>query len=324
MGYRVKTILSRHASSLYWIGRYQERAEQIARLLQVKYFSTMDSTMSSHRELILRSMLFSTSGAVAGDTVLEEGEVLHQIALDRSSQTSIWHCIHEARENTKGVRNLISNELWETLNKNFHFIEGFNTDYLKTRGLYEFTHGVQENSSTFHAKLASTLLHDNVWSFVNLGIYIERVHQIARGILNTLIDVKTLHTKEENLAIESYQWLLTLNTFEATDMTKLIFKTSAQQDNTCEFLITNPQFPRSMTFCFDRINTLISNIKNAPKQMGLEKQSLEFRSAKTTAYLSYLDYSDIHNDLISFLNHMLQEVVILNDWISKDFFESKQ
>lgn len=314
-------MLSRHASSLYWLGRYQERAEYLARHLQVKYFSTMDSTTKEYRDITLRSILFTSSGVVPEYKEYNESDVIWDVALNPNSQTSIYYYVKEVRENTKAIRNLVSNELWESVNKNYHFVNNFNSDYLKARGLYEFTHGVQENAASFHAKLDSTLLHDNVWAFIRLGVYLERIYQITRGLINTLIDIKALSGQKENQSLENYLWLITLQTLEATDMTKKIFNSSIQRSNTCEFLITNLDFPKSISFGFAQVNEILKKIKNSQEQINFDKTSLEFRGAKIASTLKYLDYAEIADSIDPFLENTLQEIIVLNDLIHQNFFD---
>lgn len=316
-------MLSRHASSLYWLGRYQERAEYLARHLQVKYFSTIDSTMTEYRDLTLRSILYMSSGIARENRPYDEGDILWEVAINMDSQTSILNYLKEVRENAKGVRNLISNEIWEATNKNYHFAYNFNSEYLKSRGLYEFTHGVQENAASFHAKLESTLLHDNVWAFIKLGVEIERVYQVIRSLNNTLIDIKALIGENENETIENYQWLTTLQTLEAVDMTRKIFNKSVKRDNTCEFLISNKEFPRSILFCFEQVRSIILKIKNSPLDISHKPKSLEYKVAKISSELQYLEYDQISGSLDEFLSKMMNKVIVINDLIHEDFFDYK-
>ncbi|UXX78626.1 alpha-E domain-containing protein [Reichenbachiella carrageenanivorans] len=324
MGYRIKTILARHASSFYWLGRYQERAEFLARYLQVKYFSTMDSNMIEYRDLTMRSISYMATGIPPQEEGLKETDIIWNVAINPQSTTSILYYLKEVRENTKGVRNLISNELWESVNKNFHFANNFNSDYLKSRGLYEFTHGVQENSDSFHAKLDSTLLHDNVWAFVKMGIYLERIYQTTRGLMNTFIDIRALRGEHENLTVENHQWLMMLNAMEATDMTRKLFKTSVQQSNSCQFLIFNLEFPRSIAHGFSKINELLCKINDTQDFNHLAKDSLQFKSAKIASQMRYSDYCEIENGVEKYLEYIMSQVFIFNDLIHKEFFDYKK
>ncbi|MEM0941373.1 MAG: alpha-E domain-containing protein [Bacteroidota bacterium] len=315
-------MLSRHASYLYWTGRYQERADYLARYLQVKYFSTMDSTLLDYKDFSLRSILFMTSGTIPTKEMMSnEGDVLWEIALNPESSTSIISYVNAVRDNMQGVRNLISNEIWESVNKNYHFTNNYNPEYFRTRGLYEFTHGIQENITSFHAKLDSTILHDDAWAFIKIGIEIERIYQVSRCLINTLIDIKALKKEGQSQAMENYHWLVTLSTLEATDMTRKLFRKTAQLENTCEFLISNLDFPRSISFCFDSFNSLVRKIKNSSVQLNEDKNSLEFKGSKIASYLKYLDYSEDNIDINKLLDYIQSQVMVLNDIIHKEFFD---
>lgn len=282
----------------------------------------MDSTLLDYRDFTLRSVLFMSKGATSTQAMVEdEGDVLWEVALNPESSTSIISYINSVRSNVKGVRNLVSNELWESANKNYHFANNFSSEYLKTRGLYAFTHGVQENITSFHAKLESTILHDNVWAFIKLGIYIERIYQVSRSLINTLIDIRSLQKEGQSQAIENYQWSITLNTLEAIDMTRKLFKKTPRQSNTCEFLISNLDFPRSISFCFAEFNALVRKIKNSADAINDNKASLEFKGAKIASYLKYLDYQEDPVEINDLLNTIQEQVMVLNDIIHKEFFE---
>jgi uncharacterized alpha-E superfamily protein len=312
-------MLSRQASSLYWIGRYQERTEYITRFIDVKYLSTMDSTIIDYQNFVLRSIKFMVTGNAFADSKYEP-DILWKVSLDKNAPTSIISYVTAVRENTKGIRNLISNELWEVVNKNYHFVQNFSGEYLKTRGLYEFTHQVEENASLFHAKLESTLLHDNAWAFIKLGIYVERAYQITRILINTLSDIKALKVENENPTVENHQWVTTLNVLEALDMTKKLFKKGVNEDIACEFLITNLDFPRSIASSLDKCCKTIKKIKNGTEINQLDRDSLIYKTAKLAATIKYLDYQNKEIDTNELLSNTLKELAKLNDSIQKEFF----
>ena len=313
-------MLSRQANSLYWIGRYEERVGYLARFFQVKYFSTMDSPMIDYREQALKSIQFTAAGKFLNSEEIDEGEILWDVTLNSDSTTSIISYVTAIRENTKGIRNIVSNELWENVNKNYHFVNNYSSDYLKSRGLYEFTHGVQEHAAAFYAKVDNTLLHDDVWAFIKLGMYVERAYQITRILINTIADVNSAKIENDNPAFENYQWLTTLNVLEATDMTRKLFKQSIQQSNTCEFLITNLDYPRSIAFCLSQANKLIRKIKHVSDIQHLERSSVEFKISKLSADTKYLNYKFIDHKLYDYLNSGLAQLVILNNLIHEEFF----
>ena len=161
-------MLSRHASSLFWLGRYQERTEFNARFLEVNYFATMDSAALNLHNSTMRSILFMSTGTAPSNTEYNEGDVIWEVSMNPNSDTSIITYVNQVRENAKSVRNLISNELWETINKNYHFVNSFPVEHLRTRGLHEFTHKIQENAGLFESKLTNTLLHNETWKYLKL------------------------------------------------------------------------------------------------------------------------------------------------------------
>lgn len=282
----------------------------------------MDATFMEYRDFNLRSIYFMCTGNTPSKEVLNhEGDALWDITLNPESATSIIRYVNEVRNNVQSIRNLVSNELWETVNKNYHFANSFNSEYLKTRGLHEFTHGIQENIYLFNAKLEDTLMHDDFWAFIKIGIYIERIHQVSRSLINTMIDIRSLQNKGQNETIENYQWAILLNTLEATDMTRRMFTSTVQQENTCKFLISNLEFPRSISFCLANFNTLIRKIKNTPFQTNHDVASLEFKGAKIATYLKYLDYNKDVQDMDDLLNHIQEQVIEINEKIHQDFFD---
>lgn len=315
-------MLSRHASSLYWLGRYQERTEFVARYLEVHYFSNMDSSMSEFRDFSMRSILFMATGIPCSDKEYDEGDLLWNVALNRDSDSSILSNVTAVRNNAKAVRNLISSEMWETINKNYLFADSFSPSHLKTRGLYEFTQRIQENAGVLESKITNTLLHNETWRFIKSGVYIERTFQILRTIQNTISDINALKAGKENPALENFHWSLCLKVLEAADMTRKILKTTTYKDIACEFLISNVDFPKSIAYSLSRIKSHLGYL-NPQNAKHLDRNSLSFKVSKLSGNIKYLDYLDIKNDLETFLIAIQKEIAQLNSLMHEEFFEAK-
>ena len=117
-------MLARVANNLFWMGRYIERSEHVARYLNVNYFSSLDAPneLSQSRQFVLRSLLFMASDPVTDPNIeLDEGQVLFDIALNKEKPDSIINYLQYARENANSARDLISTELYESLNKFYHY-----------------------------------------------------------------------------------------------------------------------------------------------------------------------------------------------------------
>ncbi|WP_372945343.1 alpha-E domain-containing protein, partial [Muriicola sp.] len=172
-------MLARVANNLFWMGRYIERSEHIARYMHVNYFSSLDAPheISRSRQFVLRSMLRMAGEPVPGEgEELQEEEVLYKLALDPSNPFSIISNVRSTRENANSARDLISTELYESINKFYHFVLKYPVDHYKQKGLYDFSVNIIEMSSILRARIRSTLLHDEVYAIILLGVNLERAN----------------------------------------------------------------------------------------------------------------------------------------------------
>ena len=183
-------MLARVANNLFWMGRYIERAEHLARYLNVNYFSSLDAPneKSQSRELVLHSLLFMANGPVPKDYELTEQNVFFDIGLNKDVPYSIINCVKYARENANGARDLISTELYESLNKFYHFVLNYDADFFVKKGLYDFSTQVAESTAVLRGKIRGTLLHDEVYAIIMLGVNIERATQVVRIIQSKYYD----------------------------------------------------------------------------------------------------------------------------------------
>ncbi len=167
------------------MGRYIERSEHIARYLNVNYFSSLDAPnqLSQSRQFVLRSMLFMVGDPAKEESAqLDEEKVLYQIGLDVDFPFSIINNVKYARENANSARDLISTELYEAINKFYHFVLNYNAETFMKSGLHDFTTNVAEMTAVLRGKIRGTLLHDEIYSIIMMGVNIERATQIIRMI----------------------------------------------------------------------------------------------------------------------------------------------
>ena len=122
------------------------------------------------------------NGPVDEEYELTEQNVFYDIGMSSEQPFSILNSIKYARENANGARDLISTELYESINKFYHFVLSYDSDYFVTKGLFDFTTQVAESTSIIRAKIRGTLLHDEVYAIIMLGVNIERATQVVRII----------------------------------------------------------------------------------------------------------------------------------------------
>lgn len=310
-------MLARVANSLYWTGRYIERSEHLARYLKVQYFSTLDAPMTQNKDFVLKSILNMYGIGVEVDELVDEQEVLVEVGLNAKNPASLISTVFAARENARSIRYTISAELWEVINQYYHFMKDYSPDFYKTRGLYDFTVGAAKHCSIIRSYLDHTLIHDDIWVFINVGIYLERAAQIVRIFRSKLHDIDVLSEDGNNQPLRRYQWTITLKVLEAFDMHRRTYRKPQMETSVYEFLLSNPAFPRSVAFNLGKINELLSYLSfSAPP-----KDPLFFKAGKLASHFRYLEAREIKNDLQGFLEEALEEIYALHSLIDQKYFQ---
>jgi uncharacterized alpha-E superfamily protein len=311
-------MLARVANSLYWTGRYIERSEHLARYLKVQYFSMLDAPMSQNKDFILQSIMTMYGLDFEPEAPLDEPAVLLQLGLDAENPTSLLSTIFAARENARSVRYTISTELWEVINQYYLFVREYSAEYYQSRGLYDFTVSVAKHCAIVRSYLDHTLVHDDVWVFIELGIHLERAAQIARILNSKLHDIEVITGNAANIPLRRYQWTITLKVLEAFDMHRRVYRKAQTQPSVIEFLTSNIHFPRSIAYNLHRIYELVQRLETA----DTDKKSVRFKAGKLSGYFSHLEYSEIKDDLPGFLNQSLDQIYGLHTLIDNKYFQT--
>lgn len=312
-------MLARLAESLYWMGRYLERVEHLARYLKVQYFSTMDAPIELPRFFVSTSLI-NVAGSemeIEEDTIDED--ILFEVALNTENPNSIISCIIKCRENAQAIRPSISSELWESINSLYHFAKSYDTGIFKNTGLYDFTTKTLSFASMFKALVNGTMLHDESWHFIRLGNHIECTTQINRILSNKVFDIERLSIDHEiKKPLENYQWVTTLIILEGLDVSRKIYKKAPNKTTTSEFLISNTQFTRSLAYNFEYCHHFIKLLSNSESNT-YNKNSLEFKCAKLAADYKFIELSNEHN-LELFLEETNDKISDLHRLIDQNFF----
>ncbi|NJC27651.1 alpha-E domain-containing protein [Neolewinella antarctica] len=310
-------MLARIANSLYWTGRYLERSEHLARYLGVQYFSMLDAPMSQSRDFTLTSIInmYGLSDVQTGE--LKETDVLRSAAMDYDSPLSIRSTVQLARENARVARHVISTELWEAIN-GFHLnMQRVDPEFFLTHGLHDFTTDVGRNCAIVRARIDDTLLHDETWIFIKLGIHIERVIQVMRILDSKLHDIDLMTDRGENRALRQYQGTVILKIVEGFDMHKKLYQHLLTPKTTIDFLVGHPNFARSLTYNMKAVTDLLKRMEASESR---KPNKLLFKSGKIFSGFRYLEYEDVKSDIGGYLNDSLTEVYALHDAIVANYF----
>ncbi|HSH55167.1 MAG TPA: alpha-E domain-containing protein [Methylotenera sp.] len=258
-------MLSRTADHLYWMARYIERAENMARVLDVTYnMSLVPNAAVSEAALWLPALEISGNVEAydeAHDDYTATG-VIHYLAMDTNNPSSIYNTLRSARENARSVRVAMTSETWENINALWLEFEQFIGQDLAKQGLREFCDWVKARSHLFRGVCFGTMLRDDAFSFVRLGTFIERADNTAR-----LLDVKyhLLLPSEEEVggAVDYYEWSAVLRSVSAFQAYQKIFSDTIEPWRVAELLVLRRDMPRSLHACFDEITPILDELSGA-------------------------------------------------------------
>ncbi len=310
-------MLSRTASTLYWMSRYVERAENSARILDVAYrmsLLTKDPDLQDQEwfaPLNITGTLFPFSGR---HSIVCAKEVLHFLALDPDNPSSIYNCSRQARENARAVRGTITSEMWEVLNATWLEMQNMDEDRLYARGISAFFDWVKERSHLFRGVTFGTIRRDEAFQFHRLGTYMERGDNTAR-ILDVKYHVLLPSVTDVGGAVDYYQWSAVLRSVSAFESYRKVYRDTITPLRIAELLMLRDDIPRSMRFCMRDVYKILVDVENrtsaeATRQAGEINASLQFGRM-----------SDIFNTgLHEYLTDFLAATDKLGDEINRSFF----
>jgi uncharacterized alpha-E superfamily protein len=330
-------MLARVANSLYWMGRYLERTEHLSRYLRVQYFTSQDAPKSQTLDFVLSSIanmvgllmephLFQQSqvqGAQEQNQALhwDEAAFLYEVALNPQQPLSILSCLASARENARSMRNAISTELWSVINSYYLLLRDYPVEQFKTSGLYDLSTRAEERCAVIRGYVDATLIHDETWALIRLGVHMERTIQIARILSCKLYDVFRLTQGEENPAVADYNYAITLKLLEAFDMNRRTYHTALNRNDMVEFLLQNELFPRSIAFNLKQVRYFLKIVSG--KKL-IEEGSPEQKIKELGAYLQQQKIAEMSNlDLQNLCDYILREVFASHSLIQQVYFQLK-
>ncbi|MDP3913506.1 MAG: alpha-E domain-containing protein [Bacteroidota bacterium] len=309
-------MLSRVANNLYWMGRYIERADHLARYSNANYFSTLDAPIlkAYDRSFVLESMLFM-AGIFDMEKVVER-DVLFRIGLDQKNTNSILSNVTFARENARGARNVISTELWEAINKYYHLTTNYPQKTYLTTGLYTFNQMVLDQTSIVSSKIYGTLLHDGEWAMILIGMHIERAIQIIRIINSKLNDIYKIEQSGHPITEMSFEWTNLLRCLDSFDMNRKFYRTIPARETVLEFLMLNQNCPRSISYSLKGIRRYEEKIS---QNENSESNSISFKIRKLSEQYRYLSFDEYKDDIYGLLNRTQAKIIEIASELEKKY-----
>ena len=254
-------MLSRVADSLYWTSRYLERAEHTARLVDVGLNLMLDQSAAAVERRWGR-LLDSLHAPPQLTSSSDAHHIAQAMTFDLDNETSIAACIAAARENLRQVREQISSEMWEQLNRLFLQVRETRIEDIWNVSTHEFFRSVKEGAHLFQGITDATMNHGEGWQFIQVGRYIERAGSTA-----TLLDAYTgesLAADGSETAQRSYlDWVGLLKACTAFEAYCKVYTADLRPERIVEFLLLNPDCPRSVRFAADAVQSAFAAIAEA-------------------------------------------------------------
>ncbi len=251
-------MLSRVADSLYWMSRYLERAEHTARLLGVNLTQMLDQTPESSERRWDRLLMSLRTGTPNGGPH-DAYSITNALTFDASNDASIAALVTAARANARQVREQISTEMWEQLNRLYLKIGRSNMDEIWHAEPYEFFLIVKERAQFFHGVTDATMTHGEGWQFIQVGRFLERAC-ITADLLDVYFQAFAETQNHSTELIDYMEWVALLKSCTSFEAYCKVYTANIQPHAVAEFLLLNAESPRSVRFAAEMIQTALQAI----------------------------------------------------------------
>ena len=256
-------MLGRTANDLFWLSRYIERAENMARLTEVGYRIVLLPRENSNRHHEEWRSTLQSAGCADGYfekyEELNTRDVVNYLLFDADNPSSVYSCLATARHNARAQRTALTREMWESLNSSWISFCDFKSDRIGPNELPAILDFVKDRSALFRGSMLNTILRNDTFYFSQLGTFLERADNTAR-----IIDVKYFlllpQTELVGGKVDSFQWATILRSVSAHRSYRWVYKENYKPWRIAEYLILNEQMPRSLRSCYMEIETALGDL----------------------------------------------------------------
>ena len=319
-------MLAREADAMFWIGRYVERAEATARIVDVQYHSELEGAFPlAQTGESDPSALWGPILAISGDADLfaalyadnqVERNVLDFFAFCRDHPNSILSCVIRARENARGVRELISSEMYESLNMFFLEATRWDVDKILETSPHSYFSQIKSASLLFHGITARTMPRDEAWAFLDCGMFLERADKTAR-----ILDVKyhiLLDPAQLGGTLDQHQWIAVLKSVGACEAFRKANRLGITPGKVVSYLVRNPAFPASIAYSITSLDRALRQIGGTKGQPAVNRA--ERLVGRLRADLSFITTDEIIDQgLHQFLDQVQVRCIEIGNAISEAY-----
>lgn len=319
-------LLSRVAENLYWMSRYVERAENLARLLRVGFYLELDAAELAREggdgpvDSLLSILGCRDAYAASGGTG-DGADVLNFLTFDRQNPQSVLRLVAAARENARGTQETVSAEAWSHVNRLYLYLSGPRAQRRFRSSPARFFDAVKRACILFGGLIDSTLPRTETFHFLQVGRYLERVDVMSRVLLARAPALCPTGPDERNLSLGLVHWTSLLRSCSAYEAYLRTYHDRIDPLHVVRYLVLDPDFPRSVRFGVARCRKSLHAVAGGE---GDEFSSeAERRLGRLDSDLRYLDVDEIfERGLPAFLTSVQDACGRIGDEIHHAFFAS--
>lgn len=311
-------MLSRVAEAMFWMSRYVERAESVARFIDVNFNLVLDLAVESAAQW---QPLINTTGDHAEFARRYDGptreSVIRFLAFDRDNPNSVISSVRAARQNARSIREAISSPMWEQLNMFYLMMSGAASDPAVLASPQDFFAEAKNASHLFRGIADVTMSRNEGWHFYRLGQMLERADKTAR-----ILDVKYFmllpSVADVGTPVDDIQWSAVLRSCGGLEMYRKRWR-RITPERVVEFLVLDREFPRAIHYCLTRADESLHAISSSPT--GSYTNRAEQRLGQLRSEFSYAHVQDIMIEgLHDFLDGLESKLNVVGDAIFETFF----
>jgi uncharacterized alpha-E superfamily protein len=253
-------LLSRYAEDIFWIARYIERAEDLARILDVNETFSRDSRGGQNWQSVLE--IYRDEARFFQDHASATAEnVIHFYTLDARNPTSILSALRMARENARAMRPLISTEMWTQINIFYNRLQALGPQEITEPRLARFCQFVKEGCQTHTGITEGTFYRDEGWCFYQIGRQIERADQTTR-LLDTKYHLLLPSVDQVGTPVDASRWNALLRSAAGYHAFRKVHPRGMTPADVAAFLLFHRAFPRSVVACVSEISERLTELRS--------------------------------------------------------------
>ncbi|NNG95883.1 alpha-E domain-containing protein [Gordonia araii] len=299
-------MLARNADSLYWIGRYVERADDMARILDVVVQQLLeDATVDT--DSMVRHVMAVLGFDPENDREHTVWSMVDRVAYDRSCPESIVGLVETARENARGAREVISSEMWECLNATYMGLDDAERR-ARLLGPHAFATYIKERAAMFAGLTDATLSHDDGYSYLIVGRSIERVDMTVRLLMS-----RSAYRRD------ALSWMSLLVAAGAQDTYVRAYRGAVDTENVVEFMMLDRLFPRSVFHSLRVAERFLAELDKRPDRVGSQSTALTLLG-RARSSVEFIGRAEMVRDLPAYLLDMQETCRAVSESIAEEHF----